>query len=424
MDDTAARREPWAVLAYTVADDRGGASALDAAAQRELKAIGDAADVGGVSVAAQVDFKRPKGVFRGTLTARPRAIARGFTDVRAERHPLWQKILGDIDEDRSELRIQANPDDLSAARANVLQAFLAYGRESCPADRYMIYFYGHAYGPMGLFCDRETGQRETDTLRLNDLAGTIHAGGRAAIILFRDCFMNTLEAAYQLREAAAFMIATQALAPIAGVWPWDDFMRALEPAAAAAAVARKVAMRLAAFLEEPGNRAPFAEVPYAVLDLDHAGAVAAPLRRLADALEAARQDPVRAAACAEALEGARVGSPTDPSNPGDPALVDVPTLCERLGALRGDSVAAAARALDEVVTGRLVGWRHSRRGRFRGTSLFYKPVTARDRRRSYLQAEDETVAAADAGYYRTLALCRATGWDRVALDPLSVRSEK
>ena len=75
-------------------------------------------------------------------------------------------------------------------------------------------------------------------------------------------------------------------------------------------------------------------------------------------------------------------------------------------------------------TNRLIGWHHSRRGRFKGTSLFYKPVTAKDLRRSYLQAEDEKVAAADAVYYRSLALSRATGWDRVALAPLAVRSGK
>lgn len=36
--------KPWAVLAYTVADDKSGGSELDAAAKRELKAICEAAD--------------------------------------------------------------------------------------------------------------------------------------------------------------------------------------------------------------------------------------------------------------------------------------------------------------------------------------------------------------------------------------------
>lgn len=416
-------RKPWAVLAYAVADDRGGGSALDAAAQRELKAISDAADFGRVSVAAQVDFKRPRGVFRGSLTERPTAILR-FADVRAESHPLWKKILGRIDETRSELRVQAEPRDLSAARANVLQGFLAFGREECPADRYVVFFYGHAYGPMGLFCDRETGQRETDTLRLNELAGSLQQGGRAAVVLFRDCFMNTLEVAYQLREAGEYMIATQSLAPIAGVWPWVNFMSTLMPGASSADVARAIAIQLTNFLDEPEHRAPFADVPYSVLDLTRSSAVVGPLTALTAALEDARDDPDRARLCALALEGARVGSPTDPASPGDPALIDVPTMCDRLGALAGDPVAAPARELGNVVSRHLIRWHHSRTPRYRGTSLFYKPVTARDSRRSYLQAEDEEVAAADAAHYRTLALCEATGWHKIALAPLAVESEK
>jgi hypothetical protein len=425
MNQSATNRKAWAVLAYTVADDRGGASALDTAAQEELRALCDAADYTQVSVAAQVDFKRPKGVFRGSLTARP-PVMRDFTAVQADTHPLWRKILGAVDEQRSVLNVEVEHRDLNAARADVLHGFLTFGRKACPAERYVTFFYGHAYGPMGLFCDRETGQRETETLRLNDLAGTLRAGGRAAIVVFRDCFMNTLEAAYQLRGAAEFMIATQALAPIAGVWPWEEFMATLAPDPPSIEVAREVASRLAAFLDEPAHRAPFAEVPYSLLDLDHATAVAAPLKSLVDALEAARRDPAREVACAPALGGAGVGSPTTPTDPGDPALVDVPTMCERLGALKGDPVAAAARTLGNVISGRLVAWHHSRRGRFKGTSLFYKPVTARDLRRSYLQAEDETIAAADAEYYKSLALCRATGWHRVALNPLAVKvkSEK
>jgi len=419
-NEPAPSRKPWAVLAYTVADDRGGASALDTAAKEELRALCDAADFTHVSVAAQVDFKRPKGVFRGSLTALPPPPTQGFAPVRDENHPLWRKILGDVDDGRSVLKVEAESRDLSAARADVLQTFLSFGHESCPAERYVIYFYGHAYGPMGLFCDRETGQRETDTLRLNDLAGTIRAAGRAAIVVFRDCFMNTLEAAYQLRDAASFMVATQALAPIAGVWPWAKFMGVLDRDKQSSEVARAVGAELAAFLEVSEHRSPFSDVPYSVLDLHQAGALVEPLKALVGAIEVARRDPIQSAACASAIESARTGSPTTPSRPGDPALVDVPTMCESLGALGEGEVAAAARALGEVVSGRLVSWHHSRRARFKGASLFYKPVTARDLRRSYLQAEDEKIAAADAEYYKSLALCRATGWHRVALNPLAV----
>ena len=145
--------------------------------------------------------------------------------------------------------------DLNAARANVLQEFLRYGQRECPADRYLVFFYGHASGPMGLFYDVDAGARDPQTLRLNDLAGSLEAvDGRAAVLVFRDCFMNTLETAYQLRRVADYMVASQAEAPIAGVWPWVNFLSSLMPGAASADVARAIALQLARFLDEKEHR--------------------------------------------------------------------------------------------------------------------------------------------------------------------------
>jgi hypothetical protein len=411
-----ATSKPWALLAYTVADDKGGGGSLDRAAQQELRAICDAADFGQVSVAAQVDFKRTRGVYRGSLTAAPPKV-RDFEEVRAENHPLWRKILGTVR--HSVLKVEAEQDDLNAARANVLQEFLRFGRRECPADRYVIFFYGHAYGPMGLFYDAASRQREPNTLRLNDLADSLQpVDGRAAVIVFRDCFMNTLETAFQLRTVAEFMIATQAEAPIAGIWPWLNFLAALMPGAASGDVARALALQLSRFLDEPANRGPFADVPYSLIDLDGVGAIVDPLEALTAALEAARGDARRETACAEALERARIGFPDDMSQPGDPALVDVLTMCDGLEALGRDPAAGPAKALGDVVRDQVVRWHHSQKGRFRGISLYYKPVKPRDVERSYIQAGSEDDAAKDAAHYTRLALCEATGWHRIALEPL------
>ena len=159
-------------------------------------------------------------------------------------------------------------------------------------------------------------------------------------------------------------------------------------------------------------------MPFSLIDLAQADAVVEPLKALASALGDARRDARRRAACAEALEAARVGMPNDPSNPGDPALLDVPTMCEHLQALGRDAVAAPARALGELVRDRLVAWHHSQKGAHRGISLYYRPATALTRERSFIEAPTEETAAIDAAYYTQLALCEATGWDRIALDPL------
>jgi hypothetical protein len=409
--------KPWSVLAYTVADDRSGGSPLDAAAQKELKAICDAANFAQVNIAAQVDFKRLPGVFRASVTSDFPQV-RAFRPIRPQDHPLWRKILGIVTASR--LRVEAERRDLNAARPGVLEEFLRYGRAECPADRYVVFFYGHACGPMGLFFDTDPNGRRAVTLRLNDLAGSMSDfGSKAAIVIFRDCFVNTLETAYQLRNVADYMIASQAVMPVAGVWPWVNLMAALMPGASSGDIARAIAMQLSRFLEVPDNRAPFADVPCSLLDLGEVDDVAAALNALVEALEDARADAHRCARCARALESARAGFPDDASRPGDPALLDVPTMCDALAALDPDPVCVPARALGELVRTRLVTWHGSETGAHRGTSLYYRPRTQDARDRSVIEAGSDDDARVDAEYYAKLDLSKATGWHRLALNPLA-----
>jgi len=408
-------RKPWAVLAYTVADDKGTGDSLDAAAKEELKALCDAADFGHMNVAAQVDFKHTRGVFRGVLTEPP-PKTRGFESIPADSHPLWRSIKAKLD--RAKLRVLKEAADLNASRAGVLSSFLRFGQRECPADRYVIFFYGHGYGPLGLFFDADADDaRAMSTMELTTLSDSLETvAERAAVVVFRACQANTLESAYQLRDAGEFMLASQSIVPIAGIWPWGSFFTSLKPGATSGEVARALAQELASFLETPANRDPFADVPYSLIDLGAADAIAEPLKALADALDAARPDAARHTACAAALEAARVGFPNDHESPGDPALLDVPTMCENLGKLDGDPVAGPARALGEVVARRLVVWHHSQKGQHRGTGLYYQPVAPEQANRSHLYKE--SLAEGDAVNYRKLALSRATGWDRIALNPL------
>jgi hypothetical protein len=441
--------KPWAVLAYTVADDKSGGSELDAAAKRELKAICEAADFGQVNVAAQVDFKHTRGIWRGLLTDKPpsrvpkptiqkpgarKAAVRkagaqkagapkpvadhhGHDDDDDDEHPLWRAIVGGVK--RSLMHGLTEAAEMNAARADVLQDFLRFGQKGCPADRYIVTFYGHAYGPMGLFFDADARTRAGTTLRLNDLASSIEGiEGKAAVVIFRDCFMNTLETAYQLRRASEFMLASQSVVPVAGVWPWLQFMTALMPSAVSGDVGRALAVQLAHFLDEPSNRGPFDDVPYSLIDLEEAETVVKPLKALVDGLDAARADAKRAAACVKALEGSRIGYPDDHSNPGDPALLDVPTMCDKLQAVGADTVSGPARALGTAVRERLVRWHHSQKTAYQGISLYYQPVKPHDIERSFIMSGNAEDAAKDAEYYAKLALCEATGWHRIALNPI------
>ncbi len=414
MSESAVPAKAWAVLAYTVADDKGGGRNLDAAAKDELMAICDASDFAQVSVAAQVDFTNTRGVFRAVLTDIP--PTRQFEDVLPENHPLWRAVVGKLKQ--STLSLKMEREDLNAARASVLQEFLQYGHAECPADRHIIFFYGHAHGPMGLFFDKDAGRRAPSTsLRLNDLAQSMTTGPKpAALLVFRDCFMNCLESAYQFRGVAEFMIASQSLVPVSGIWPWAPLMSSLMASASSADQALAFAKGLGRFLDDAPNRAPFHDAPIALLDLGAADAIVEPLKALADALEAARLDPAQSKACARALEKSRVGFPSERADPGDPSLLDVPTMCERLQAAGVAPVAASAKRLGDVVATRLVRWHHSQGKSHRGTSLYYKPVTKSDKQHSCIY--DEEFFEDDAANYRQLALSVATGWDRIALNPL------
>jgi hypothetical protein len=118
-----------------------------------------------VSVAAQVDFKRRRGVYRSAITALDPA-ERGFKDIDPERHELWQKILSGVDDANTVVRLQRDAADLNAADGDVLETFLRFGQTECPADRYVVSFFGHAAGPLGVFSDQAPGEAAHDTLRL------------------------------------------------------------------------------------------------------------------------------------------------------------------------------------------------------------------------------------------------------------------
>jgi hypothetical protein len=411
------RLKAWTLLAYTVADDKGRAAPLDQALQQELKALCRAADLAKMNVALQVDMKRQRGVFRVAVRTQSLDLAGdgGFVFARPQDYNLWRNVLDGLDES-ADLELMRDAKDLNSASGGVLRNFLSYGRKKFPAKRYAIFFYGHSAGPMGLFYDQASGEKMPRILGFDKMNAALRAGHKPAdVILFRDCFVDTLEIAYQLRGVARFVLATQAEAPVAGTWPWFDIMPTFMKSAQSVDVATAIETQLAAYFRQNENRGKkpgrrISDVPYAVLDIDATKEIIRPLTALATALDASRKDPVRCRAYAEALEEARVGSLGTLRRPGDAALLDIPTMCDNLQKT-GDPIATLARNLRDSVKDRIVKTHHSQKGRYRGISIYYKPVTKRDRGRSFLQMIDDK-------YYKSLALSRATGWHRIALKPL------
>jgi hypothetical protein len=142
------------------------------------------------------------------------------------------------------------------------------------------------------------------------------------------------------------------------------------------------------------------------------------LKSLVENLEVARTDAKRLPECAHALEGARIGSAVNRRSPGDPALLDVITLCRNLQFLVGDPLAPLAEQIEDRIGNQVVKWHSTRDDDFFGTSIYYMPFMKSDVDRSVLYEPDPEVQQADAEYYGKLKLSRATGWNRVAFLPL------
>ena len=334
----------WTLLAYTIADDKGGFHAIDQAAENDVTAICGAADLGRFSVAFQLDLKRHPGVYRATIkprrsaaTLQPRQprpsrqaeTTRNFRRIDPRRRPLWRDIAPKLQQ--TDLQLLEDRTHLDAASGGVLHRFLASGRRECPARRFILHFLGHSFGPMGLFYDSKTGEPNPHVLRLTDLANALKSkDGPVDVVLFRDCFMDNLEAAFELHRAALFIIASQAQSPIHGAWPWLNMMSVLMPSIDSSDVGRSMALQLENFYDQASGRGGLGEVPCALIDIEGAQLVAAPLKRLAKALSAARDDAMRRRACAAALESARLRQNLSLNRPGDPALLDVLTMCRNL----------------------------------------------------------------------------------------------
>jgi cysteine peptidase C11 family protein len=129
------------------------------------------------------------------------------------------------------------------------------------------------------------GTDSLDDLELKSALKSITtAHGRLELLLFDACLMSTIEVAYQLRETARFMVASQSNIPIPGCRfaPTLNIMR--DPAISNASIAESLVT---------GNVTPLVADEYsamAALDLDQASAVAKTISNLATALTNALGD--------------------------------------------------------------------------------------------------------------------------------------
>jgi hypothetical protein len=110
-----------------------------------------------------------------------------------------------------------------------LQIFLDFCAEEFPAEHFMVFLVGHGMvvGNDAFLPDEEP----NSAISLEGLKEVIggfsrKVGYRFELLAMHSCSMSSLEVAYQLRDTAKFMMASQGLAFV-GSWPYRQLLKNL-----------------------------------------------------------------------------------------------------------------------------------------------------------------------------------------------------
>jgi hypothetical protein len=364
-------KKPWTVLVYMVSDapDPGK---LDAVAQDDLEQIFAAINPIRTHLAVQTDFSGGEGVLR--------------------------TIAGDA----PELLPETNASD-----PRTLKGFLEATLPRCPADRYALLFWGHSKGTAGLFTDAVPGGI-SETLSLPKLAGALRGIFRRPIdiVLFKNCCLSALETAYELQPVARFIISSQTRVR-AENWPYAEMFGSLPPRPRTTqSIGTAMVDALGDFYSRKKNRPGKPEIPFTLLNLEAVTSLTGPMEGLVDELKSARYDKTAGNGVRDVFmerDRSRRGKDS-----GDPALPDVVTLCQRLRALRLADLTRAADTLERRLRTTLIVHHRPKTSRFHGVGINYPPAAV----------NGPSIFPRFPEGYDGLRLCRATGWQAIALDPV------
>jgi hypothetical protein len=194
--DASMAEAKWTVMvlmgANNIADHEQDLSTFADDDLEEMKAVGSKAGV--LNIVVQIDQKIEKGGPQRLFIEKGRAV----------------------------------PDDLipqgegSSGDQRVLADFLKWAKTKYPAEQYMLVLWGHAYR---LAFNRNP--KDPDGLDFPILAAVLdetNVGKKLDIVAFDSCNASLVEAAYQLRKTARFLVASQFTDPLPG-WPYERILR-------------------------------------------------------------------------------------------------------------------------------------------------------------------------------------------------------
>ena len=157
-------------------------------------------------------------------TGDPKKLGKFYTE---DAEPLWKllglKNAGELDKCLRGMEPDVLHKAFSTGNPTVLREFVRWTRAKFPAKHYLLVMWGHAFG---LGFGRDNG----DPLAMPELAKALETSRNAAkgerpvdILGANACAMSYAEAAYELKDAANFIVAPQIAMPFAG-WPYEAIL--------------------------------------------------------------------------------------------------------------------------------------------------------------------------------------------------------
>jgi hypothetical protein len=211
--------------------------------------------------------------------------------------------------------VQRNPDDrTSSGNPNVLLNFLEETRDRFPKQNYLLVLWGHSFG-LGF------GRDHGDALTIHELSTALEhfaARGEPLELLGTNaCAMAYVEAVFELRNAARYLIASELTMPFSG-WPFATVLQRLahEPKMSPSVLGEMIVNE---FVQSYNGR----DVSLSLIDLTKANtSLLDAVALLAGTLNAGLKSPDTSSAIAEAF--------LDTAHGDVRPLIDVVDLCARL----------------------------------------------------------------------------------------------
>lgn len=132
---------------------------------------------------------------------------------------------------------------------NTLANFMVWGIQNYPADHYVVVLWDHGSGWKLAFeefkgvCFDDTDLDYLTTIELEQALANVESttGVEVDIVGFDACLMGMIEIAYQIKDLADVMVASEEVEPLDG-WPYDDILSSLtsDPAMTSSALATEI----------------------------------------------------------------------------------------------------------------------------------------------------------------------------------------